>query len=383
MAPTRLTAVREGRLLRGPETLQLNLTNACNLRCVFCWNHSPLRPDAPQGWHSRQLEPGHLASVLDDLPRLRPGHVLLSGRGEPMLHPAIRELLGALQRHSIPATIQTNGTTGPAPEELAALGVGHLLVNISAATAAGYAETHPARRGLHARVVDRLERLAELRRARGGEPPLESGPSAQDVNRAPAPAVSLVAVIQRSNHRELLPLLELAQQVGATALHLKGMEPQPGLEPLQLDRGQRDRVRADLLELERRCPALDIELRGEHLQQLLDHPGRRELRSSRPCGALRDEAPQFTEDLRQGPCYMGWYYLRVTCDGRVMFCCKDKLVDHLDRRSLYQIWRSAAYQLLRTAARDGDAVDGPFDDKCLGCSNFARNRQIHRQLHEG
>ena len=61
-----------------------------------------------------------------------------------------------------------------------------------------------------------------------------------------------------------------------------------------------------------------------------------------------------------------------------MFCCKDKVVDHLDRRSLYAIWRSAAYQLLREAGRDRDETAALFDAKCAACSNFVRNREVHQ-----
>ena len=89
---------------------------------------------------------------------------------------------------------------------------------------------------------------------------------------------------------------------------------------------------------------------------------------------------RFTDSLAAGPCYMGWYYLRVTCDGRVMFCCKDKQVGHLDDGSLYHIWRDPAYQLLRLAGRDGEHGAGLFDAKCRACSNFARNREVHLAL---
>jgi hypothetical protein len=77
---------------------------------------------------------------------------------------------------------------------------------------------------------------------------------------------------------------------------------------------------------------------------------------------------------------MGWYYLRVTTDGDVMFCCKDKRMGTLAERSLYEVWRSPAYHLNRLAGRDGDPSTGLFDAKCRACSNFARNVEIRRQL---
>ena len=83
----RLEQVRSGRLYLGPETLQLNLGNACNLDCIFCWNHSPLVEPRPAAWQRQRLSDAHLDAVLADLPRLAPARVLLSGRGEPLLHP--------------------------------------------------------------------------------------------------------------------------------------------------------------------------------------------------------------------------------------------------------------------------------------------------------
>jgi MoaA/NifB/PqqE/SkfB family radical SAM enzyme len=336
--------VLQGKLLCGPETLQLNLTNTCNLDCIFCWNHSPLRPAASRTWAADRLSERHLEAVIGALPRLRPARVLLSGRGEPLLHPGAEGLLERLQQLSIPVWLQTNGSTGPEPRRLAALGVERLVVNISAATDEAFERTHPGKGHLLREVLRRLEWLA---RHEG------------------RPWIRLVAVIQRSNRGELLRLLELARRLGAS-LELKGMEPMEGLESLSLDRAERAQTLQQLADCRRLAARQGVRLLGEHLEQLLRAP---------------DGSGSFTDDLASGPCYMGWYYLRVTCDGTVMFCCKDKPVDHLDRRpDLYAIWRAASYHLLRLAGRDGDTTAGLFDGKCRVCSNFARNRQVGAQV---
>lgn len=338
--------MREGRLLAGPETLQINLGDACQLDCVFCWNHSPLLPPRPAAWARQRLSDAHLEAVIRALPQLRPGHALLSGRGDPLLHPRVEELLAALQRCTVPVVIQTNGVGGPSPERLVALGVHSLQLNLSAATPAGYARTHPANGERLARVLERLERLTRL---------------------AGAPRVTLVAVIQRSNAEELEPLVELAARIGAAGLYLKGMELVPGLEPLLFDDDVRAAVAARLETAQARALARGVQLDAEHLAQVL-----RQRTVARPAA--------FTHSLAKGPCYMGWYYLRVTSAGEVMFCCKDKRVGHLDERPLYDIWRAAPYHLLRLAGRDGDGSAGLFDDKCRACSNFEQNLALRRAL---
>lgn len=345
----RLRSVTEGRLTCGPETLQLNLTNRCNLNCIFCWNHSPLQQCRPRSWRRARLSDRHLDDILSALPRLRPGRVLLSGRGEPLLHPRARTLLEQLRDLDIPVTIQTNGIGGLEPEELCSLGIEHLTVNISAGTLAGYEATHPGRGGLFDRIVERLKRISELRGS------------------AKNPRVTLVGVIQKSNADEILPMTRLAGEVAAEGLHLKGLELVAGLESLTFEDEARAVVAGRIVEAQKLAESLGLILKAEHLTQVT--------RRSSADG-------RFTESLAAGPCFMGWHYLRVTCEGRVMFCCKDKQMGHLDHRTLYQIWRSPAYHLQRLAGRDGERSTGLFDAKCRACSNFARNREIRASLRQ-
>lgn len=361
----RLRGVVEGRLLAGPETLQLNLQDGCNLRCLFCWSHSPLRPPLPATQRDR-LSDEHLARVLDALPRLQPGRVVLSGRGEPLLHPGVRPLLAALQRERVPTTIQTNGTAGLTPEELVELGVARLAVNVSAATAEGYARTHPGQGELRETLLRRLRTLATLRGSHLARP---------------APEVRVIAVIQRANIDELVPLVELAAEIGARRVVLKGMELAAGLEPLLLDDVQREAARRGLERARRRAAELGVELGAAHLERVLEaRPVPPAPAPRAGCAGAGSGASRFTPELERGPCYMGWYYLRVTSDGEAMFCCKDKHMGHLDERGLYEIWRSPVYQLLRLAGRDGDAGAGLFDAKCRGCSNFERNGEVGQRV---
>jgi MoaA/NifB/PqqE/SkfB family radical SAM enzyme len=358
---TRLADVREARQRLGPETLQLNLVNRCNLDCVFCWNHSPLLPPRPPAWHAERLSDPHLAQLLAALPRLAPDHVLLSGRGEPLLHPGIEALLERLAELEIAVTIQTNGTVGPAPERLRELHVGRLHVDASAATAEGYARVHP-RRGveLYPRLVKRLERLAQL----GVE-------------------LSLVAVIQRENLDEIVPLARWARALGARSLYLKGLELRAGLEPLEAlvpDAAGWGRVVEQLGVARRLLSGSSVELDCAHLEQLARGAGPRRFTSTFD---VPTKGPEDASGVPRRRCLIGWYYLRVTVDGRVMFCCKDKPVGHLDDPGgLYRLWRSPRYQALRLAARDGDAAGEILDSVCARCSNFARNRAIERALAE-
>lgn len=337
----------EGRLLAGPQTLQVNLQNACNLNCTFCWNHSPIGPRPQPAWFRDRLSDAHLDNIIASLPRLRPDRLRLCGRGEPLLHPGAERLLAAGSDAGIATAIQTNALGAIAPARIVELGVHTLLINISGATPASYEAVHPGRGHLFERAVAWVE---AIRAARGD---------------APTPRLTVTTILVPGNESDAVDAVALAGRIGADSVHIKGMEEGPGKGTLRLGP---DRA-AEVLPMLDRGRALaaetGIELDDAHARQVLEHGAR---------------SAEFTEHLANGPCYMGWYYLRVTCGGTVMFCCKDKPMGHLDDGSLYAIWRSPGYHYKRIAGRDGDVDAGLFDDKCKRCSNFTDNRRVATAL---
>jgi hypothetical protein len=155
----------------------------------------------------------------------------------------------------------------------------------------------------------------------------------------------------------------LAHHVGAQAVQLKGVELVADLrhEGLVLRHCDRPRLQKELARARARSVLRGVSFQTAHLDQLTRQMG--------PGGT-------FSRDLARGPCFMGWYYLRVTCDGRVMFCCKDKEMGRLDQWSIYELWRSPEYHLHRLAGRDGDPSTGLLDQKCRACSNVVQNRRL-------
>ena len=78
----------------------LEITNICNLACSFC--HGTKRP-------ARFLEPGEFAVLAG---KLRPytDYLYLHVMGEPLLHPALGEILAESARLGFRTCITTNGT---------------------------------------------------------------------------------------------------------------------------------------------------------------------------------------------------------------------------------------------------------------------------------
>jgi radical SAM protein with 4Fe4S-binding SPASM domain len=80
-----------------------NITRACNLKCVHCYN------DSGACKADDELSTDEAKGVLDDLVQFGVPSVLFSG-GEPLMRPDLFELIGYAVERGMRAVISTNGT---------------------------------------------------------------------------------------------------------------------------------------------------------------------------------------------------------------------------------------------------------------------------------
>jgi radical SAM protein with 4Fe4S-binding SPASM domain len=80
-----------------------NITRACNLNCVHCYN------DSGTAAASNELTTVEALAVLDDLAKFGVPSVLFSG-GEPLMRPDLMELIAYATQLGLRAVISTNGT---------------------------------------------------------------------------------------------------------------------------------------------------------------------------------------------------------------------------------------------------------------------------------
>lgn len=148
-------AYRAGwRRAAGLLSLNLELTNACNLRCSFCPTGNG-RLTRPRGL----MREGTLARALAGAGPLE--FALLFQWGEPLLHPRFLEMALAVRRHAPRTLVTTNGTLLDERRTQALLGAGLDRITISID---GDAATHEAVRGVAlARTEEGLDRLLAAR----------------------------------------------------------------------------------------------------------------------------------------------------------------------------------------------------------------------------
>lgn len=98
-----------------PISVELSLTNKCNLRCVWC-SDQDLR--SRQGFSS-ELTRDELNTLFGELKTGGTRGVVIEGGGEPTMHPEFEEVIADLAKAGLPAGLITNGTQPLSPETCA------------------------------------------------------------------------------------------------------------------------------------------------------------------------------------------------------------------------------------------------------------------------
>ncbi len=327
-----LAGIATGWPVAGPETVHVDLVNACNAACITCWDHSPLL-DAPRlpEWKRRRASAAGVARLLDDLEALGGlTSVIFSGMGEPFVHPEIDAVLADAKGRGLHVTVITNLLLAD-PARVVALGVDQLLIGIHGASRASYEAFHP---GWTNGEWDRL--LGALRLFR------DAGRRFKHVH-----------VICETNAHELAGMVELASEMRAGGVTFKRASLSGGTERCGLSGESRARLLAEGVPRAREtAERLGVTTNLDVLARQLAVPG--------------DE----TAPIAEIGCFMGYAYARVTVDGEVLFCCDPAIrVGRLEEgRGFAALWRGDAWQALRDRLRGGAYLPG-----CARCGKLNQN----------
>lgn len=341
-------AVADGSIARKlafrPLKIEMDITNQCNLRCVMCHFSLPSYRAVPR----QQISVPQFRSIAEQIFH-RAAQVALSFGTEPLLHRELPALLAELQRHEVPHTyLHTNGLLLDERVVAAMVDTGFsvLFVSVDAATAATYEAIRVG--GSWAKLRANLDLLARIKVRRGGH----------------HPELTLGFVLQRENVAELPAFVELAAEVGATAVNATHMAVWDavgnGPRGAHHDKAA---CNAALAEADRRARALGIELVAPPPFALAGAP-------TAPLATPNERARAFalTADLAPpGCCPFPWSFVAIEPDGRVLPCgWWDKQVlpemGNIFTTPFLTIWHGERWRALRERHRRGERA-GP----CAHC----------------
>ena len=332
-----LAGIHLGEPLTGPETVHVDLVNACNTDCVTCWDHSPLlATPRPAAWKRKQARADDVEQLLDDLAALGGlRSVILSGMGEPFVHPEIYEICESVKRRGLHLTVITNLVLAD-PERVLSIGVDQLLIGIQAASPESYRAFHPsARDGEWDRLLKHLAVFAEAgKRFRH------------------------VQVICGTNAHELPAMVRLAARYAADGVTFKLASLKGGTERIAVTAEQRAILaERGLARAREEAERLGVATNLDVFERQLSAGG------------------AATAPIQTTGCFAGYAYSRVTVNGDVLYCCDtDVKVGSLSGGTRFStLWHGPAWQALRERLRSGSYFEG-----CSRCGKYAWNVALGR-----
>jgi molybdenum cofactor biosynthesis enzyme MoaA len=190
----RLRAIARGEL-PAPVSVKLELTNVCNHDCHFCAYRRIVQDPA-----IRDMLPTELAlDLVDDLAVGGVEGLMLTGGGEPLVHPGIGSVIERCGERGLQVGLITNGARLGRLADALVGGLRWIRFSINGGDAATYAEVHGTGAAAWCEVWQQVERVARLGSVE--------------------PGVSIVVTAR--NHHTVVELVRRARDHGARYAHVR------------------------------------------------------------------------------------------------------------------------------------------------------------------
>lgn len=199
-----------GKPIVPPKRAVIEIHDDCNLKCDFCWTHSPLLETPGQG-RKKMLDVDMFYKYVDELASIPVEVVELCAVGDPLYHPHVWEMIHYIRQKGIPARISTNGTliNKRNAEDIIRWGVSELAMNISGGDPESYAAIHNVSSKLFENLKKNLCYLNELRKR-------VSGCELQ---------MNHINVLTEKNARAIPGMIHFAQMTGADSVSFRAVWP--------------------------------------------------------------------------------------------------------------------------------------------------------------
>jgi MoaA/NifB/PqqE/SkfB family radical SAM enzyme len=336
----RMAGIARGEVLAGPKTVHFDLANGCNTNCVTCWDHSPLlREQRSADWKRVKMDFAVFARLAREIASMGSvDSVILSGMGDPFVNPDIYRIIETTKGHGWHTTVLTNALLAD-PTKILSLGVDSMLISVNGVSAESYQKFHP---NLDASDFRKLQEILSAF--------AEAGKRFKHVQ-----------VINRDTAPELAEMVRFAARFKASSITYKLASLAGGTEGCAITEEQR----ADLLE--QLAPEAEALAKAVGVATNLDV-----FRMQLAAGGRR------TAPVSEVGCFMGWYYARVTADGRILLCCSTEVeVGHVLAGSFSDQWFGTKWGERRERLMRGQYFPG-----CGQCGKINQNVKIAGKVKE-
>jgi radical SAM protein with 4Fe4S-binding SPASM domain len=318
---------RRPKVIGLPIHIQVESTNACNLRCATC-HRDLLYPK------STMMKFNDFKLLYDEI---RPENINVSGLGEPFLNPDIFKMIGYAKESGSAVNCASNFTlVGKKIDQIITSGIDQIKISVDAADAETFLKIRA--KDLHDTLTDNIRKLTEAKKKQGAD----------------KPALRFNYALQRDNIDQLIDTIHLAAELNIPAIYIQYLE--------YIDREERkkrlvgnmspENLKKTLLQVESVADKLGITTNINIWMRDFDIF----YNKMRP-------AEEFIPNSKK--CYFPWFTSWVDADGTVRPCPiipwqrEEAHMGNAFKEKFSVIWNNEKYQNLRRALARGERPYGP------------------------
>lgn len=331
-----------------PFEIQINLTNKCNLNCLFCRPKEYIKVDEKDALPlDRWLE------LIQEAKNFGVKHWNILG-GEPFSEPnKTIKIMEAIKKEEMFGIMSTNGTliTKELIEKMIESGWDELIFSIDSS----HAETHDylrGQKGVFERAVRTIKLIEEYKKIKNTD----------------KPRLQLYFVITNKNYKEIPEFVNFAYSLNIGRIFFQAM-------------------------IELNSLSNDLKLNKNELKDLLGYIKKAKIKATNKgmvtnlvdfldC-TLIENANRTDELIKNGtsigiPCFEPWYIMQISHEGYASPCCNlnSKKVN-IKNKSLQEIWYSSFFEGFRK-----QIMSGKLDKRCAVCCSgqILRNKMIKEEI---
>jgi MoaA/NifB/PqqE/SkfB family radical SAM enzyme len=335
----------------GPKTLEIDITNRCNHKCIFCWFHSPiLKKQRPKNWEKQKMELDLFKEIVKETKKKDADEVIISAQGEPFLNPDIMKMIEYVKSKGLYLKVYTNGSLLKQNIKKVSKLVDYLSVDVSAATPKMYAKIHSASPRVFHEVKQNLEYLNELKK-KGNKTYLR-----------------ITNIITKINYKEIPLMATFASEVEADFLSFK---------PINVSNIVSSETKQLLLD---KSDAIWIKKQEKKLLEYMKIKNLDNNLELRMKNLFTDG--NYTEKIvKRTGCYSFWTHWLVFFNGSISPCCHAAEIFHTNGKiDFEQASNSTEFKRFLEKIKTMNSTGKIAYEKCKMCENFEKNLEIYEEL---
>ena len=306
---------------KGPDVIQIDLTDKCNSHCLVCWEHSLIK-EKERETDFCSLDFYKVKDFIRDIAKLGAREVIFSGGGEPFCYPNIWKVLEWTQLQGLNFHINTNFTLLGKEEirELLSFNkLSSLTISLWGGTFELYSKLHGREEDVFYKLRDNIKFLNQVKPR--------------------SLYVKTVAIVNKINYLNLQDLLDFIAEIGCINIEFGVCDVIPGeTDSFLLNKYQLSLLRANFIGLVKNIKKKRYKIKIVNKERFLK-------RISNPSACYGE----YDSYVKGTPCYSGWLFLRLRANGDFNSCLKSHRIPigNLYNESIFSVWNNLLQQKFR------------------------------------